>query len=51
MLLPLDAAAAGHALERTEQPAASAHLVCVVIWMEPVIHDSSPLSEKTLSVG
>jgi len=25
--------------------------VCVVIWMEPVLHDSSPLSEKTLSLG
>ena len=25
--------------------------VCVVIWIEPVIHESSPLSEYTLSFG
>ena len=25
--------------------------VWVIIWIEPVIHDSSPLSEKTLSLG
>ena len=25
--------------------------VCVVIWIEAVIHESSPLSEKTLSLG
>ena len=25
--------------------------VCVVIWIEPVIQESSPLSENTLSLG
>ena len=25
--------------------------VCVVIWIEAVIHESSPLSENTLSLG